>query len=254
MENFINTQTNINPAFASITEKTTLGELLSMLNLGEKPYGTPTPKNLRETAGDPIGRFRDPLGMGEGGTLYANGYAVWDNGSGRTVVWLPDCVNFTYYFVKPKESEIGIVPEKTTLPEGLMESQPWTMALALIGEHRIEQNSMNRTGSRTGTKDYDSDDYGDKVGDAEDAVEKAYRSDYTWGADRFGEDPLQVVLREERRREMLEAMTDKQREVYVLYYQEGYNQYEIAEMLGIERRTVGDRLDGAQKKVRRFYV
>ena len=38
----------------TITENTTLGELLKLLNLGEKPCETPTPKKLRENAGKPV--------------------------------------------------------------------------------------------------------------------------------------------------------------------------------------------------------
>ena len=96
----------------TITTITTLGELLAILNLGDKPYDTPTPKMLRETAGDPIA-------TDDRCTVYSSGFAVYDNASGRTVIWLPDCVSFTYYFVKPKESEIGIAPEKENLPESL---------------------------------------------------------------------------------------------------------------------------------------
>jgi RNA polymerase sigma factor (sigma-70 family) len=242
MNTAINTTiiTAVNPF--NITAETTLGEVLAMLNLGDKPHDTPTPKTLRETAGDPIALFSDPIGMGEGGTLYANGYAVWDNGSGRTVIWGPDCASFTYYFVNPKESEIGIVPEKSSLPDDLLKSQPWTIDVALLGEHRIEQNSMNRTGSRTGTKDYDSADYGDKDGDAEVAVEQSYRSEYTWREGRFGENPEDAYIRKETQKEMLEAMTDKQREVFVLYYGRGYTQQQIADKLGISKQSVNERL------------
>ena len=42
----------------TITEKTTLGELLTLLNLAEKSGKTPTPRELFETAGDPIHRGR----------------------------------------------------------------------------------------------------------------------------------------------------------------------------------------------------
>ena len=229
----------------NITDETTLGELLCALNLDNKLPTTPTSKKLRETAGEPIACFPDPLGMGEGGMLYANGYAVWDNGSGRTVMWLPDCKSFTYYFVKPKESEIGIVPEKTTLPEGLLESQPWTLVVALIGEHRIEQNSMNRTGSRTGTKDFNFNDNGDKDGDVEEAVERSFRNEYFWREGRFGENPENACIRKETIHEMLEAMTDKQREVFVLYYDYGYTQPQIADMLGISKQAVSARLINA---------
>ena len=237
----------------AITTETTLGELLAILNLGEKPHETPTPKMLRETAGDPIAVSPDPLGYGDGCIVYSNGYAVYDNGSGRTVVWLPDCKSFTYYFVKPKESEIGIVPEKETLPDGLLESLAWPIAVTLIGDHRVEDNLMNRTGSRTGTKDFDADDNGDKDGDAESAAEKALRNEYFWREGRFGENPEDAYIRKEQVAEMLDAMTEKQREVFVLYYKEGYTQQEIADMLGIERRTVGNRLEGALKKVKKSF-
>ena len=250
MENIINANTNITPV---ITKDTTLRELLDVLNLGEKPRETPTPKYLRETAGDPIASVPDPLGYGEGCLVYANGYAVYDNGSGRTVIWLPDCVSFTYYFVQPKESEIGIVPAKTTLPDGLLESQPWPIPVTLIGDHRVEENLMNRTGSRTGTTDFDSDDNGDKDGDAEAKREESYRKEYTWYNGHFGEDPLEFVLREERQREMLESMTDKQQEVFILYYREGYTQEQITKILNISRASVRERLAGSLAKVKKIY-
>ena len=225
-------------ALPTITENTTLGELLAILKLGEKPHDTPTVKMLRETAGDPIATE-------ERCTVYRNGYAVYDNGSGRTVVWLPDCVSFTYYFVPPKESEIGIAPVKEELPMGLLESQPWPIVVTLIGDHRVDDNIMNRMGSRTGTKDYDSDDNGDRDGDAEAAVEKSYRDAFSWREGRFGENPEDAYIRKERIEEMLEAMTDKQREVFVLYYREGYNQYEIADMLGVSQVAVKHLIDKA---------
>ena len=38
----------------TVTDKTTLGELLTILDLAEKSGKTPTPRELFETAGDPI--------------------------------------------------------------------------------------------------------------------------------------------------------------------------------------------------------
>lgn len=61
-----------------ITAKTTLGELLVMLNLGDKPK-VPTPKMLFETAGEPIADMN-------GCTLFRNGFAIYQNVAGRTVV------------------------------------------------------------------------------------------------------------------------------------------------------------------------
>ncbi len=85
------------PAIPAITEKTTLGELLTMLNLGEKPP-VPTPRELFETLGKPIADMNDC-------SLFSNGYAIYQNCTGRTVVWLPYCTSFTYYFNKLRDSE-----------------------------------------------------------------------------------------------------------------------------------------------------
>ena len=194
----------------TITGNTTLAELISILGAVSKADKTPTSKALREEAGDPIA-------TDECCKVYANGYAVYDNGFGRTVVWVPACTSFTYYFDKMKDSEKGgEIKESIELPEGFLETQPWPIAISLIGDHRVEQNSMNRRqGGRKGTKDYNADDNGDKDGDAEDAVEQSYQKEYNWREDQIGEDPETIYIRKETRREMLDSMTEKQREVFM---------------------------------------
>ncbi|MBO4390572.1 MAG: sigma-70 family RNA polymerase sigma factor [Lachnospiraceae bacterium] len=240
----MNTSINENNAAAlNITESTTLGELISILNLGEKPNMIPTPKMLRETAGEPVATD-DRI------VVYKNGFAVYDNGSGRTVVWLPDCKSFTYIFVQPKESEVGIVPEKEKLPDGFLETQPWAIAVTVIGDHRVEANLMNRSGSRVGTRDFDFDDNGDKDGGAEKKVEESFRKEYTWKEGHLGENPLDKVIREEEQKEDLAKMTREQAEAFVLYYRDGYTQEEVAEILNISRSSVRNRLNYALKKIK----
>lgn len=230
----------------TLNHESTLADLLAYIGEVKKAEKTPTPKKLAESGSTVIAE--------ETGCLaYSCGYAVYDNGSGRTVMWLPDCVSFTYYFDEATDAEKEIIPDKDTLPDGLLEMLPWVMAVTLIGEHRIEANSMNRTGSRSGTKDYDSDDNGDKDGDAEAALEKTYEKAYVWREDRIGESPETIFIRKETRREMLESMTDKQREVFTLYYYDGLKQREIAERLGISRDSVNDRLECALKKVKKLF-
>ena len=170
----------------TLNHESTLADLLAYIGEVKKAEKTPTPKKLAESGSTIIAE--------ETGCLaYSCGYAVYDNGSGRTVMWLPDCVSFTYYFDEATDAEKGIIPDKDTLPDGLLEMLPWVMAVTLIGEHRIEANSMNRTGSRSGTKDYDSDDNGDKDGDAEAALEKTYEKAYVWREDRTGIDPQRRI-------------------------------------------------------------
>ncbi len=231
-----------------ITENTTLGELIAILGSVSRAVKTPTTKKLCEEAGEPIAT-EDRC------TVFANGYAIYDNGSGQTVLWVPDCVSFTYVFDPMKESEKGgDIKQSVTLPEGLLESQPWPIALTLVGDHRVERNCMNRRqGSRKGTKDYDASDYGDKDGDAENAVEDSYRKNYKWHEDQISESPETIIIRRETRREMLESMTEKQREVFILYFYYRYSQKEIAEMTGTTQQNVAKTIDYLLRKVKKIF-
>lgn len=239
----------------NITENTTLGELLKLLNLGEKPHEIPTPKKLRENAGKPIAFYpmfgSMPVENVEC-TVYSNGFAVYDNGSGRTVIWLPDCTSFTYIFAKPKASEEGMLPYKEEIPDEMLESLSWFTAVTLIGDHRVEYNLMNRKSGRSMSVNYDSYDYDDKHY-ADDDEKNQYRCAFFWNDGRFGENPLDALIREERNKEMLAAMTDKQREVFLLYYKDGYTQQQIADMLDVDQTSVRDRLDGGLKKIKKFF-
>jgi RNA polymerase sigma factor (sigma-70 family) len=228
-----------------ITASTTLGEVLAVLNHGEKPK-MPTPKVLFETAGEPIAKMNDCI-------LFSNGFAVYQNRSGRTVVWLPYCTNFKYYFNKLRDSEKDTLKETYELPEGFLKTQPWFVAVTLIGEHRIEQNSMNRTGSRTGTSDFSSQYNGDKGGEMESIAADPYRRAFNWYDGHMGENPQDAVERRETREEMLAAMTDKQREVFVMYYRDGVTQDQIAEFLGISKMSVNERLRYALTKAKNFF-
>ncbi len=207
------TAMNTETALPVITNKTTLGEVLVALDLGKKPKA-PTPRVLFETAGEPIAEMN-------GCTLFKNGFAIYKNDSSRTVVWLPYCVNSTFHFNKLRDSEKDTLRETYELPEGYLETQPWVIAVTLMGDHRIESNSMNRTGSRKNTVDLASKDKGDKDGSMEEVIADPYRRAFNWYDGHMGENPQDAVERRETREEMLAAMTDKQREVFVMYYRDG---------------------------------
>ena len=237
----MNTQINVmNP----ITSHTTLGELLDMLSLGDRPK-MPTPKALFEED--------EPIADVGGCILFRNGFAVYRNETGRTVVWLPYCRSFTYYFNRLRASEKDNMSETYELPEGFLEAQPWIIAVALIGDHRIEVNSMNRAGSRKDTTDYDSADNGDKDGDMELTVADPFRRAFNWYDGRIGENPQDAVERRETREEMLAAMTDKQRKVFVMYYRDGMMQEQIASFLGVARRTIREHLSCALERAKKYF-
>ena len=48
-------------------------------------------------------------------------------------------------------------------------------------------------------------------------------------------------------------MTEKQREVFDLYYEDHLTQAEIAELLGISQKAVDYRLNGVEKKLKNFF-
>lgn len=229
----------------AITAQTTLGEVLALLNLGEKPP-VPTPRELFETAGTPLADMN-------GCTLFSNGFAIYSNCTGRTVVWLPYCKSFTYYFNKLRDSEKDTLKETFELPEGFLETQPWVIAVTLIGDHRIERNAMNRTGSRKDTVDLASKDKGDKDDEMEKILADPYRRAFNWYDGHFGENPQDAIERRETREEMLAAMTDKQREAFIMYYRDGMTQEKIGHILGISRDSANDRLEAALKRARKFF-
>jgi RNA polymerase sigma factor (sigma-70 family) len=55
------------------------------------------------------------------------------------------------------------------------------------------------------------------------------------------------------REEMLKTMTDKQRQVYLLYHKYGYNQREIGKKMGMSQESISRHLSLALKKVKKFY-
>ena len=222
----------------------TLKTLIEALGDVKKAEKTPTSKKLREEAGEPIITTDSIL-------IYPCGYAVYENESGRTVMWVPGCTTFTYYFNKTTDAEKDILPETAMLPEGMLEELPWEMVLTLIGDHRIEANRMNsRMGSRKGSEVIDEIMYGDKTDDMEDVIERSYRKEFQWREDQIGEDPEIIYIRKETREETFAAMTDRQKRVFHLYYEKGYRQREIAEMLGISQQGVCKLLNKSLKRVK----
>ncbi|MBD5100727.1 MAG: hypothetical protein HDT29_05645 [Clostridiales bacterium] len=66
-------------------------------------------------------------------------------------------------------------------------------------------------------------------------------------------DPLEILIEREERREyyekLLRPLTDKQREVYILHFIEGYSNLQIATLLHIDESSVRERIFWAQKKI-----
>lgn len=182
---------------------------------------------------------RTDLGRGGACEVYSNGYAIYDNGDRRTVLWVPDCSTTTYYFGKLRDNEKEYLKETDEIGEDVMGACAWYIALMIAGENSIEHN-MDHPKSIGTTSDSDREEY---------EVEKAQR----WIGGTHYDTPEEAYLKKEAAEERRNALTEKQREVYVMYYEEGKTVYEIADILGISEQAVSYRLNGIRKKLKKFF-
>ena len=71
-------------------------------------------------------------------------------------------------------------------------------------------------------------------------------------------DPLERLIAKEERREqyrmILSCLTEKQRQVYILFHIKGYKKVQTAAMLHIDERSVRRRLEWAQKRISKNFL
>lgn len=228
----------------NITAKTTLGEVLGMLGLTpgqKKPGKTPTPKALRISE-EPVAKMYDCV-------IYRNGFAYYNNGSNHSVLWLPYCISFTYHFNPLRDAEKNTLNEKEDLPEGLLEATPWATVVTLIAEHRIEHHIDTNSGIGHAEVVEKNEKEETKNTEAED-VDKRCKA-FLWMDEPLGVNPLDAYIRKETREEMLNALTERQREVFIMYRKYEYTQAEISEKLGISQQAVNNILSQAKKKIKK---
>lgn len=164
--------------------------------------------------------------------VFSNGYAIYDNGDRRTVLWVPDCTSRRYFFDRLNDNQKEYLRETDEVGEDVLGECPWYMALMLAGEHCIEANMAH-------PKSVGVASIFDRM---ECDVEKAYR----WvGGARF-ENPEEAYLRKEAAEERRRALTDKQYEACVMSYEYEMTHREIGKELGISHMSVWCRLNSAK--------
>lgn len=214
----------------------TLNELLEIVGGAVKAEKTPTPKNLRKNAGEPVVKA-----MGGDCIAYPNGYAVYSNAAGTVVLWIPDCLSFTYKFAQLGAREKEYMDDRIRVGGDVFGEQPWFMAVMVRGDHQVEENSLNRKADRKGSNRNISLDH----------ITEKEEEEAGWHPGCRFENPERAYIKKEMLEVQLGKLTERQREVFLLYHREGYNQYEIADILGITRQMVGHHLDNADRKIRR---
>lgn len=171
--------------------------------------------------------------------VFSNGYAIYDNGDRKTVVWVPKCGSTTYYFTKLREHELEYQNEKETIGEDVLGPLPWYMALAIAGENQIEAN-LERPKSYGTSSDSDDDD-------------EPLKPATHWVAGTRFDNPEDALLRKENIQEVraiIPKLTKKQQEAYRLCYEEGMTLEEAGNFLGIDVSAIWYRLDGMKKSMK----
>lgn len=188
-------------------------------------HKTPTARQLKDSGEEPVA-VRE---IGPDGSLsvYPGGYAVYSNGSGTTVVSIGECGEYTYRF---HDGEDGLPTESRLLLDG----DDWSIAVALKGEEQIEANIMNRKGDRRGSRQYEDD----------------------WEHVRVEEelpDVLEAIVQRDMLSELLDCLTERQREVVTSYFFDELTQQQIADKLGVSQQAIDNTMRQAIKKLKKYF-
>ena len=198
---------------------------------GRAPGALQLRGNVRRVAAIPIGAE----GIAE---VFANGYAVYDNGDRKTVVWLPDCAEYTWFFVRPVS--LSRVPEGSVRfrESARMEAYPWVLAVLLAGEDRIQGNRGQ------GRKERRDEDKGEKPGPVSGAA---------WIPRAGNGDPEEEMIRREWWEEIrmtAAELGERQRIVLERRYGQDMPLREIAAREGVSIPALIHRLDRAVAHLR----
>ena len=212
---------------STVSESETLQELLSSLGEIKRLEKTPTPKTLHEKS--------SIIASADFCTIFSNGYAVYDNGTGRTVMFLEDCRSFTYYFDPLTNEEKSYQKQSDRIDD--LNNLPWVMAVMIRGDHQIENNSMNRTGSRKGTTASEEEDTGSG----------------NYGLYHYP-NPEDEYIRKETLQRNIRKLTFKQKKTWALAGIYGYSQEEIAQILHISPAAVRYQIEHIATKMDTRYM
>ena len=214
---------NMKMTMAEGIREMTLNELIRRLGCKDRQEAAMTAKKLRDS-GEIVIEV-------EGCTVYSNGYVVYSNGTGRTVVFLGDCGSYTYHFNPLTDAERESQKQSETVD--CFGNLPWVIAVTVRGDHQIEMNGLYRAGRFS---DVSGNTDESKRRDSENSSDEGWDGKYH-GAYKFP-NPEEECLRREALHEKLSRMTPSQRKVYILSHYYGYSQDEIAEQMHISRNTV----------------
>lgn len=211
-----------------LNDKLTLRELLTMIS-STAGVSIPTAKALR-TSGDPIAIYAtNNFSI----SVYPSGFALAVSYKRTTVVRVDECTDYSYETLHEALANCKKSATPSHIGFEVFLDAAWPVRVTMTAEDRLEDN--NDLAARRAISEHPQ-------------IAADVQQYNRW---LHGESVENQVFGRMMKEEMLKNLTDKQKEVMLLYYREGYTQAEIAEMLGIGRRTVSDRIEAALKKIRK---
>lgn len=214
---------------SSLNEKMTLRELLTLI-APTAGVSLPTAKALR-TSGNPIAVYAVP---NFSISIYPSGFALAVSYKRTTVVRVNECGDYSYDTLHPELANCKKSVTPSHIGFEVFLDTAWPVRVMMTVEDQLERNNNGAAWSKICL-------HPDVAAD----VKEYNRSVH-------GESIEEMAIAKMAHEEMLERLTDKQREAYALYYDEGYTMEEIGGMLGISKDAVKDRLHGAVSKVRKY--
>ena len=214
---------------SSFNDKLTLRELLTMIS-STAGVSIPTAKALR-VSDTPIAVYAVPNFTI---SVYLSGFALAVSYKRTTVVRVDECTDYSYDTLHEALANCKKSATPSHIGFEVFLDTAWPVRVTMAAEDQLERNNNGAAWSKiclhpdvaADVKDYNRSAYGQSI-----------------------EDMAFVKMEKE---EMLERLTDKQKEVYVLYYDEGYTQAEIAEVMGVSQKAVGQHIMLANKKIRKY--
>ncbi len=206
-----------------ISNTTTYNELLQLLEGQPKLIRRPGSVAIREKA-QCIARFAEIENcLCE---VYDNGYAVYDNGSRRTVIRVSECSEIKC------STNLPLPMLKVT--DEVLGSVPWYIILLMCGDEAIASHTK----------------FPKSIGSTSDfSEEETVKSAIRWGSGAHFDTPEVACIKKEYVEELLSILTEQEFKVVVLYYYEGCKQKEIGKKLEIGQSTVSKLLNSAKAKL-----
>ena len=207
----------------------TLRELLSLLP-STKGKSVPTPKALKNSAAPVVSYTGTDISL----TVYNNGFALARDTKRYSVFRVDACKDYHY---DTEHADLASQKNSATKPDIDFEEfldMPWTVRLMLTASDKLEENN-------------------DQAAHRAIAVHPSAAADVNeYNKAAHGKSVEDQVISKMMKEEMLQKLTDKQREVFTLYYEERYTQQEIGRMLHLTTSSVNQRLKSAVAKIRKY--